>query len=110
MVVSTFFVLDKDNRERFFEKSFLLADINPDVVLKMLFLTISNANIDFQSQKLQWRSYTIGNIFPTTKQVKLIGKKEFVTIAVDLEYEAFIVYVAALNIDSSDEVYPLKRI
>ena len=47
MVVSTFSVLDKDGRERFFEESFLLADVNLDVVLRMPFLTMSNADIDF---------------------------------------------------------------
>ncbi len=38
---------DKDSRERFFEKSFLLADIKPDIVLGMPFLTMSNADLDF---------------------------------------------------------------
>ncbi len=52
MVVSTFSVLDKDGRERFFEKSFLLADVSPDIVLRMPFLTISNADVDFQARDL----------------------------------------------------------
>ncbi len=47
MVVAIFFVLDKDGRERFFEEGFLLADVKPDVALEMLFLTISNADVDF---------------------------------------------------------------
>ena len=47
MVVLIFFILDKDDRERFFEKSFLLADVNLDVVFGMLFLIMSNADIDF---------------------------------------------------------------
>ncbi len=44
---------DKDGRKRFFEESFLLADVKPDIVLRMLFLTMSNANIHFQVQDLQ---------------------------------------------------------
>ncbi len=52
MVVSTFFILDKDCRERFFEESFLLADVKPDVILGILFLIMSNADIDFQAQDL----------------------------------------------------------
>ena len=48
MIVFTIFVSNKDSKERFFEKSFLLIDINPDVVLGMPFFIISNANIDFQ--------------------------------------------------------------
>ncbi len=53
MVVSTFSVLDKDGRERFFEESFLLADVKPDIVLGMSFLTMSNAEVDFEARDLQ---------------------------------------------------------
>ncbi len=53
MVDSTFSVSDKDRRERFFKKSFLLADVKPDIVLRMFFLTMSNADVDFQAQDLQ---------------------------------------------------------
>ncbi len=52
MVVSTFSVSDKDDKEKFFEKSFLLANVKSNIVLGMLFLTISNANIDFQAWDL----------------------------------------------------------
>lgn len=48
MVVPIFSVLDKDSRERFLGESFFLANIKLNIVLGMLFLTISNANIDFQ--------------------------------------------------------------
>ena len=47
MIVSTFFVLDKDDRERFFEESFLLANVKPEIFLEMPFLTMSNVEIDF---------------------------------------------------------------
>ena len=47
MIVSTFSVLDKDGKERFFEKSFLLADVKSNIVFEMLFLTISNIDVDF---------------------------------------------------------------
>ena len=39
---------DKDKRERFLKEGFLLADVNPNIVLEMLFLTMSNADINFQ--------------------------------------------------------------
>ncbi len=45
-------MLDKDSRERFFEKSFLFADVKPDIVLGLSFLTMSNADVDFQVQNL----------------------------------------------------------
>ncbi len=53
MVVSTFSISDKDDKERFFQESFLLANVKSDVVLEILFLTISNTNIDFQVRDLQ---------------------------------------------------------
>ncbi len=52
MVVSTFSVSDKDGTERFFEESFLLADVRPDIVRGMPFLTMSNATVDFQARDL----------------------------------------------------------
>ncbi len=52
IVVSIFSVSDKDGRERFFEESFLLADIKLDMVLGMPFLTTSNADVDFQAWDL----------------------------------------------------------
>ncbi len=106
MVVSTFSVSDKNSRERFFEESFLLANVKPDIVLEMSFLTMSNINIDFQAQDSQWRFYITRNIIPTTKIVELIGKKEFAIATLELKYDAFIVYLAALSIDSGDEMYP----
>ncbi len=109
MVVSIFSVSDKDGREKLFEKSFLLADIKPDVVLGMLFLTMSNAHVDFQARDLKWRFHTTGNVLPTTRRVDLIGKKKFVIAALDPEHEVFIVYVAALSKNLGDEVHPSKR-
>ena len=53
MVVSTLSLLDKDGRERFFEKSILFAYVKSDVVLGILFLTLNNADVDFQVWDLQ---------------------------------------------------------
>lgn len=47
MIVSIFFVLDTDDRVRFLEKRFLLADVNPNIVFKIFFPTMSNINLDF---------------------------------------------------------------
>ena len=52
MIVFTFSILDKDDKKRFFEKSFLLVDIKPDLIFEIPFLTINNANVDFQAQNL----------------------------------------------------------
>lgn len=47
IVISTFSFSNKDNRERFFKETFLLADISPYIVLAMAFLTINNADVKF---------------------------------------------------------------
>ncbi len=38
-----------------------------------------------------------------------MGKKEFATIALDLKHEDFIVHVAALSVDSGDEVHSSRK-
>ncbi len=109
MVVSTFSMSDKDGRERFFEESFLLADIKPNIMLGMPFLTMSNVDVNFQAWDLQWRSYTTGDVLPTTRWVELIRKKEFTTAALNPEHEAFVVHVATLSVDSGDKMHPSRR-
>ena len=52
MVVTGFLVVNKANRVRLFEETFLVANISPKVVFGMLFLTLSNADIDFSGQEL----------------------------------------------------------
>lgn len=48
IVVFIFFILDKDDRERFLEENFLLADVRPNILFGISFLTRSNTNVDFQ--------------------------------------------------------------
>ena len=54
MVVAAFLVTENVNQVRFFEESFLVANVSPEVVLKMFFLTLSGADIDFLRQELRW--------------------------------------------------------
>lgn len=48
MFISTF-LSDKADRMRFFKKYFLFVNISPNIVLEILFLTINNIHIDFQT-------------------------------------------------------------
>lgn len=73
IVIVAFSVYDKAEKVRFFEETFLLADINMDVVLKMFFLTLSNINIYFTKQGLYWRSYTTVKALSTTCYIELIN-------------------------------------
>ena len=78
-------------------------------VFGMLFLTMSNINIDFQTWDLQQRSYTTRDVLLTTRQVELMKKKEFIVATFNTEHKAFIVHIAAFSINSSDEMYPSKK-
>lgn len=47
IVINTFLVEDKNRRSQFFEKTFLLADLSINIVLKIFFLTLSNVKVNF---------------------------------------------------------------
>ena len=94
MVIADFQVEDKGGRPRFFQETFLVADTKFEVVLGMLFLKISNANVAFGEETLTWRSYTTNKALPTTKQVQLVDLKEFVIAMLDVDSETFVVHMA----------------
>ena len=97
IVVTTFLVTDRANWVRFFEKTFLVANVNPKIVFGMPFLTLSGADVNFLDQKLRWKTYTTEKTLLTTRYVELVGKKEFAAAALDPEYETYIVYVGLFN-------------
>ena len=108
MVVAIFSVEDKANQVKFFEETFLVANVSPEVVLGMSFLTLSGANVDFSGRELRWRTYTTEEVLPTTRRVELVGKKEFAAAALDPESETFVVHVASLSSDASPSSSPLE--
>ena len=67
IVLADFQVADKLGKARFFQETFFLADISAGVVLGMLFLTFSNADVQFVEKELIWKSYTTAKALPTTK-------------------------------------------
>ena len=69
IALANFQVEDKLGRARFFQETFLLADISAEVVLGMPFLTLSNADVQFVEKELTWRFYTTAEALPTTKRV-----------------------------------------
>ena len=105
MVLTNFQVEDKLGRARFFQETFLLADISTKVVLGMPFLALSNADVQFIEKELTWRAYTTAKALLTTKRVELIDKKEFAKVALDENFETFVVYVASLDL----RIYPDKE-
>ena len=112
--VTVFLVTDKANWVRFFEKIFLVTNICPEIVFRMLFLILNDADVNFLSRKLRCRTYTTKEALLTIKRIELVGKKEFAIAALDPENETFIVYVASLSSivlpsSSSLDIYPFCR-
>ena len=94
IVIADFQVEDKASRPRFFQEIFLVADTKFEVILGMPFLKISNADVSFGEGTLTWRTYTTNEALPTTEQVQIVNLKEFVTAALDVDSETFVVHVA----------------
>ncbi len=68
-----------------------------EVVLGMLFLAFINADFQFSTEKLTWRTYTAAEALPTTSWVKFINKREFARAALDKNSETFVVHVSVLE-------------
>ena len=93
-MIANFQVEDKGGRPRFFHETFLVADIKFEVILGILFLKLSNANVSFGEETLTWKSYTTIKVLSTTKQVQLIDPQKFVIAALDVNSKTFVVHVA----------------
>ena len=94
MVIADFQVEDKANKPRFFPKTFLVTDTKFEMILEMLFLKISNADVVFGKKILTWKTYTTNEALPTTKQVQIIDKKDFVIAVLDADSEMFVMHMA----------------
>lgn len=66
MVITSFQVLDKLGGARFFQEIFVMADTTIEMVLEMLFLTISHVNIQFMEKELTQRAYMTDKALLTT--------------------------------------------
>ena len=88
-----------------------MANVSPEVVFGMPFLTLSSADIDFSGRELRWRAYTTEEVLSTTRRVELVGKKEFAVAALDLEYETYVVHVGSLRstLLASFDVHPSRE-
>ncbi len=93
----------------FCEETFLLADTSMEVVLRMLFLSLSNANVKFaELEKFTWRSYILAGALPITSWVELINKREFAKTVLDKNSETFVIYVSALELLTAMWIHPSR--
>ena len=106
MVIANCLVKDKLRRVRFFQETFLLVNIGLEVVLGMLFLTFSKADIRFMERELVWKTYMAAEVLLMTRRVKIIDKREFAVAALNADDETFVVHVAALAKPTTMPIYP----
>lgn len=105
MVTTGFSVYDKIGSAWFFGKTFLLADINMKVALRMFFLSLSNIKLLFGARKFIWRTYTIVKTMPIARKVKLIDGHEFTKAVFDETSETFAMHVVAWKTLSKMTIY-----
>ena len=71
-----------------------MADTQFEVILGILFSKISNVDMLFGEETLTWKTYTTNEALPTTKQVQIIDKKNFIIAALDANSKTFVMYAA----------------
>ena len=76
MVVASFWITNKANWVKFFEKIFMVANISLYIVFDMPFLTLGYANVDFLDQKFRYKIYITYKVFLTIIHIKLIEREK----------------------------------
>ena len=75
-----------------------MANVSLEIVFRMPFFILSNADVDFLDRELRWKIYRTEKALPITRRVELVGKKEFVTAEFNSEYETYVVHVGTSSI------------
>ena len=67
--IADFQMKNKANRPKFFQKAFFIANTKFEIILEMLFLKFSNANVLFGKKTPMWKISTTNKALSITKQV-----------------------------------------
>lgn len=67
MIIASFLVEDKNEKSQFFKGTFLLANFDMDIALRMFFFTLSNVKVNFVNRDLSYKLYTTAEAFPTMR-------------------------------------------
>ena len=97
MTIVGFQIQDGFGQIRFFDETFLPADTSMNVVLEMPLLSLSNADVLFDTGNLTWRIYSIARALPIARRVQLIDKNEFARAALVKNSETFVEHIAVLE-------------
>ena len=102
MVLAKLSLDDKLERTRWFEETFLIANVSHDVVLGMPFLKLGNPDVHFAEGSLTWRDYSVSTSLPTERRIELVEPETFAEDARDDKSACFVVQVAAI-LDALDD-------
>ena len=88
----------------------MLANTNIEMILRMLYLSLSNAEVEFakRSGKFTWRSYDIAEALSTTHRVEIIHKKQFAKSALNEHCEIFVMHITTLKIPAAILIHLLQ--
>lgn len=98
IVSARFSFQDKEDKDWFFKKTFLLANISIEVILSMTFFTLSNVDINFETRGLTWKSFISADTLSTMSRIQPINKHNFAHTALDEKSGIFMLHVAAPNV------------
>lgn len=105
MVIAGFEVTDSLDHTRYFEETFLIADIPQPVVLGMPFLKLGNPDVSWTARTMQWRQWDIETALMTTNRVDFIEPEEFIQQVIEDSAQAYICHVIMIE-DGLPHVHP----
>lgn len=97
ITIEGFKVQNKLGKARFFQKIFLVAYNNNELIFKMFFLNFSKIEINFAYKRFTWRTYIIAEAFSTTKKDQIINRKKFAKRVLDLDQKTFVIHVTTFT-------------
>ena len=77
------------------------------VVFEMPFLIFNNVNVGFLDREPTWRTYSIAKALLTTKKIKIIDWKKFAKVTLNLNKEAFVLYIATITLGMT--IHPKRK-
>lgn len=96
-IVITMFISENiEGKSCFFRKTFLLTNFRIDVVLRITFLNLDNIEMNFLELGIFLKINALIKATLKIKQVKLVRKKDFIIVVLNLEKKTDIVYIASI--------------
>lgn len=95
-IVISMFEIKKKKKYCFFKKKFLFVNLSINIVLKVLFLILSNVNISFLKLEIFWKSYTPIKTISIRKNVQFVRKTKFANETLNSKKKIYIILMDSL--------------